>query len=78
MLQGASPLQLGRGKPHAAGARWDAGSRVDAPPPVRKDSQSPHTPDWVSQPKPKAEFLRARPGPLPREEVVIVQTQPGN
>ena len=38
--EGASPSRLGRGKP---GARWDAGSRVDAAPPVRRLAVSAHS-----------------------------------
>lgn len=71
--EGASPSRLGRGKPHAAGARWDAGSRVDAPPPVRKDSQSPHTPKlgFPTEAKSRVPPRSAR-AQLPREDVVIV------
>lgn len=68
--EGASPSRLGRGKP---GARWDAGSRVDAAPPVRKDSQSPHTPKlgFPTEAKSRVPPRSAR-DQLPREEVVIV------
>lgn len=41
--EGAPPSRLGRRELHAAGVRQDAGFRVDAAPPVRRDSVSAHS-----------------------------------